>query len=227
MAKQDAKERIVEAAFALFAERGYDATTVDDIAERAGVGRTTFFRTFRAKEDVIFPDHDELIARVESRLKASTQETSLLAISEASRLVLLQYLDEGDLARGRYALTSTVPALRDREIASAQQYRLVFKQFILDWLGDEPQAELRADLMAAVVVTAHNHVLRRWLRRQTTRPEEEFDAAMAEVGALFAERREEAQTSVVVLRSDQDVDTLLPFLRSALKAAEGADSHGQ
>lgn len=220
MPKQAAKDRIVGAAFELFAERGYDATTVDDIAERAGVGRTTFFRTFRAKEDVIFPDHDDLIARVESRLAASTQETSLLAIVEASRLVLLQYLSEGDLARGRYALTTAVPALRDREIASAQQYRLVFKHFILRWLGDEPQAELRADLMAASVVTAHNHVLRRWLRRQTTRPEEDFDAAMAEVGALYAERRADPQTSVVVLRSDQDVETLMPYLRSALKEAD-------
>ncbi|HSV41427.1 MAG TPA: hypothetical protein VLI04_21870, partial [Nocardioidaceae bacterium] len=69
-----------------------------------------------------------------------------------------------------------------------------------------------------------NHVLRRWLRRQTKRPEEEFDAAMAEVGALFAERRSEQQTSVVVLRTDQDVDTVLPFLRSALREAEGRDT---
>lgn len=220
MPKHDARERIVEAAFALFAERGYDATTVDDIAERAGVGRTTFFRTFRAKEDVIFPDHDEVIAKLESRLSASTQDTSFLAICEAARLVLLHYLAEGDLARGRYALTSKVPALRDRENASATRYRLVFKSFIHDWLGGDPASELRADLMAAAVVTAHNHVLRRWLRGQTTRPEADFDAAMAEVGALYAERREDAETSVVVLRSNQDVDALLPYLRSALRDAE-------
>ena len=220
MPRQDTKARLIEAAFALFSERGYDATTVDDIAERAGVGRSTFFRLFGAKEDVIFPDHDEVIARVEGRLSASTSETSLLAITDAARIVLLSYLSDGDLALSRYALTSAVPALRERELASAQRYRLVFKRFILAWLEDAPHAELRADLMAAAVVTAHNHVLRRWLRGQTTTPEAEFDAAMAEVVGLFADRGREAGTSVVVLRSPQDVDTLLPFLRSALREAE-------
>ncbi|WP_217709698.1 helix-turn-helix domain-containing protein [Amycolatopsis sp. Hca4] len=61
MAAKPAKERLTEAAFALFAERGYEQTTVDDITDRAGVGRTTFFRTFRTKEDVIFPDHEVLL----------------------------------------------------------------------------------------------------------------------------------------------------------------------
>jgi len=224
MPKQGAKARIVEAAFALFAERGYDATTVDDIAERAGVGRTTFFRTFRAKEDVIFPDHDEVIAKLESRLAASTEETSFLAICEAARLVLLHYLAEGDLARGRYALTSTVPALRDRENASAMHYRLVFKRFIHQWLGGDEASELRAELMAGAVVTAHNHVLRRWLRGETKRPEEQFDAAMAMVGGLYAGQRADPQTTVVVLRSNQDVDALLPHLRTALREADATGS---
>ena len=64
----DVRERFVTAAFELFAERGYEQTTVDDIAERAGVGRTTFFRTFRSKEDAIFPDHEQLLAAIETRL---------------------------------------------------------------------------------------------------------------------------------------------------------------
>ena len=220
MSRQDAKARLTEAAFALFAERGYEGTTVDDIAERAGVGRTTFFRTFRGKEDVIFPDHDKILGMVEARLSASTRETTLVAITEAARIVLDHYLAEGDLARVRYDLTSSVPALREREITGIQQYRLVFKKFILDWMGDDAQAELRADLMGAAVVTAHNHVLRRWLRRQTTAPEAEFDRAMAEVIGLFSDRGEETGTAVVVLRSSRDVDSLVPILRAAIQSAE-------
>ena len=57
MPTSDVAHRLRDAAFALFAEQGYDATTVEAIAERAGVGRTTFFRVFGTKEDVIFPDH--------------------------------------------------------------------------------------------------------------------------------------------------------------------------
>ena len=49
-----ARGRIVEAADALFAERGFDAVSVTDIAERAEVGRTTFFRHFGDKSEVVF-----------------------------------------------------------------------------------------------------------------------------------------------------------------------------
>ena len=101
------RERLIDAAFALFDERGFDATTVDHIAERAGVGRTTFFRHFPTKEDVIFPDHDALIAAVGDRLRASTDGNGLLAVTEAARLVLRHYLEEGERARTRYRLTST------------------------------------------------------------------------------------------------------------------------
>src|SRR6476659_540327 len=64
MPKHSARERLADAALALFEESGYEPTTVDDIAERAGVGRSTFFRHFRSKEDVIFPDHEALRAQV-------------------------------------------------------------------------------------------------------------------------------------------------------------------
>ena len=60
--------RLREAAYALFEQQGYAATTVDQIAARAGVGRSTFFRAFGSKEDVIFPDHDALVARVAARV---------------------------------------------------------------------------------------------------------------------------------------------------------------
>jgi AcrR family transcriptional regulator len=44
---------IVDAAMTLFAKRGFAATTIDDIAERAGIGRRTFFRYFPTKEDIV------------------------------------------------------------------------------------------------------------------------------------------------------------------------------
>jgi AcrR family transcriptional regulator len=49
-----ARERIVRAATELFAERGYSKVSVSDIAERAEVGRTTFFRHFGDKQEVVF-----------------------------------------------------------------------------------------------------------------------------------------------------------------------------
>ncbi|POX51359.1 TetR family transcriptional regulator [Streptomyces sp. Ru71] len=217
MSKPAARIRLADAAFALFDERGYEQTTVDDIAERAGVGRTTFFRHYRSKEAVIFPDHDRLLDLIRDRLATSSHSTALVAVSDAVRLVLLHYIEEGDLARRRYALTSKVSALRDREIASVARYQRLFREFIADWMGDPTTAaSLRAELMAASVVAAHNHVLRRWLRGESADPVAEIDEAMREVLALFpAPSAHEGQsgTTVVAFRSGQDLDALLPALR--------------
>ncbi|MEU6603212.1 TetR/AcrR family transcriptional regulator [Streptomyces flaveolus] len=219
MSKPPARMRLADAAFALFDERGYEQTTVDDIAERAGVGRTTFFRHYGSKEAVIFPDHDRMLELIRDRLATSSHSTALVAVSDAVRLVLLHYLDEGDLARRRYALTSKVAALRDREIASVARYQRLFREFISDWMGDPTKsASLRAELMAAAVVAAHNHVLRRWLRGESADPVTEVDEAMREVLALFPAPQSHkgsgaGGTTVVAFRSGQDLDALLPELR--------------
>lgn len=219
VSKPSVRDRLAAAAFALFRERGYEQTTVDDITERAGVGRTTFFRHYRSKEDVIFPDHDRLLELIRERLQTSNHGTALAAVSDAVRLVLLHYLDEGDLARQRYVLTSTVAALRDREIASVARYQRLFREFIAAWLADPAEtASLRAELMAAAVVAAHNHVLRRWLRGESPDPVTEVDEAMRQVIALFTgpapgAAAPGAGTTVIAFRSDQDIDALLPSLR--------------
>jgi len=218
MGPTSVRERLIDAAFELFDERGFDQTTVEDIAERASVGRTTFFRSFRSKEDVIFPDHDALLAAIRRRLEASTPATAVVAVAEAARLVLQHYLAEGPRARKRYALTSSVPALRHRENASMQQYQRLFYSFIHQWMGGLQATALRAELMANAVVTAHNHVLRRWLRRQTTSPEAEFDTAMAQVIELFGDRPENHDTpqAVVIVRTDRDLSAVLPRIQRLL-----------
>ena len=221
MSKQSAGDRLAEAAFALFAERGYEQTSIDDITERAGLGRTTFFRHYRSKEDVIFPDHDLLLTQIGERLRTSSDGTALLAVSDAVRLVLKHYLEEGDLARRRYALTSGVPALRDREIASVARYQRLFREFIADWMGDPAEpAPLRAELMAAAVVAAHNHVLRRWLRGESPDPVAEVDLALRQVIDLFTAQGDRANggdggdgTTIIAFRSGQDIEALLPALR--------------
>src|ERR1700740_3192818 len=136
MSKPSARDQLARAAFALFDERGYEQTTVEDITEHAGLGRTTFFRHFRSKDDVIFPDHDRLLEQIRERLRTSSHATALAAVSDAARLGLLHYLDEGDLARRRYALTSSVPALKSREIATVARYQRLFREFIAEWMSD-------------------------------------------------------------------------------------------
>jgi len=204
------QESIVDAAFRLFADKGYDGTSVDDIAEAAGISRSSYFRSYGSKEAVIFPDHDALLATVEARLAASTERSAIRAVSDAVRLVLFHYIAEGERARQRYRLTTTVPALRERELVSGARYQRLFRQYISGWGDRSEPAELRAELMAAAVVAAHNRVLRRWLRGECEDPQVEIDQVLDSVHATFAPQESGA---VVVLRSD----AALTDIASALK----------
>jgi hypothetical protein len=142
-------------------------------------------------------------------------------------LVLLRYIDEGDRARQRYAITSKVAVLRDREIATAAGYQRLFREFITTWMGPSEPLALQAELMAAAVVAAHNHVLRRWLRGDTTEPLREIDAAMAQVVALFPAPAASPSswaatagggTTVVVLQSHRQLADIVPALQRAINA---------
>lgn len=207
-------ERLVAAAFELFGERGYDATTVDDIAARAGVGRTTFFRHYGSKEAVIFPTHDDLLTRIAARLEAAATATRDVAVVDAARIVLRHYVAEGERARQRYRLITQVPALRDRENAGQRQYQRVFATALRGRWPDDPDDELRAELMASAVVSAHNHVLRRWLRGDTDDPESELDRAMSLVIAQAT--GDDAATTVLVVRSALGADAVVERVRRAL-----------
>src|SRR5258708_37994066 len=79
---------IVDAALALFQEQGFMETTVDAIAERADVGRRTFFRYFPAKESVLFHDIDAQIQTTIDALTARPEDEppfeALLAVLRGS-----------------------------------------------------------------------------------------------------------------------------------------------
>ncbi|GAA1800350.1 TetR family transcriptional regulator [Planosporangium flavigriseum] len=159
------RQDLTAAAIELFAARGYDDTTVDAIAARAGVARRTFFRHFRSKEDAVFPDHDAYLARTEEFLRtANATDPAIDVIGRAAHLVLAMYADDPATAVRRYRLTRSVEPLREREITAISRYQRVFTQFLHRRSDGTDSARLRDEVAAAAVVAAHNHVLREWLR---------------------------------------------------------------
>src|SRR6478672_10261118 len=151
------------AAIALLARQGYDATSVDDLADAAGMSRSTFFRKFGSKEDVVFADHERILGQVTERLAESSGEP-LAAIEDAALLVFNHHLRNGETSRARYELMQAVPALRDRELVTSHRYERAFLQHLLDKLPDAERREYKAVSFAAAVVAVHNAFLRRWLR---------------------------------------------------------------
>jgi AcrR family transcriptional regulator len=229
----DTADRLRDAAFDLFAVQGLDATTVDDIAQRAGVGRTTFFRHFRAKEDVVFPDHAALAAAVAARLEDDPGESPLAAVTEAALVVLRRYVGEGDRARARYRLVTSIEPLRARELASTEPYQRAFRRYLRrhpvgDQGGAGPSGSLHADILAAAVIAAHNHVLRRWLRGDSPDPEHELRTVLAEVFGRWAGPttfiRPSPRSTVVVLESDLSPEAAAAAVQEVLTGRSAAGS---
>ncbi|ANW17384.1 TetR family transcriptional regulator [Streptomyces clavuligerus] len=164
------RRELAAAAMELFATKGYEATTVDEIAAAAGVARRTFFRHFRSKEEAIFPDHDDTLVRAEAVLNAApAHEQPLDTVCRGIKEVMRMYASSPAVSVERYRLTREVPTLREREIASVARYERLFTRYLLGHFDERDHHDgnddpLLAEVAASAVVTAHNHVLRRWLR---------------------------------------------------------------
>lgn len=160
-ASPSSRTAVVAAAIDLFAERGYDQTSVEQIAQAAGVSRSTFFRQFGGKEDVVFADHEVLIDETRAFL-SQTHDDPWAAVCEASVRVFRHFAADPELARRRYAVVREIPGLRDREIITAFRYERLFDEYLRRALpGLDP---LDAVGFAALVTAVHNHVLRRLMR---------------------------------------------------------------
>ncbi|KAA9161633.1 TetR family transcriptional regulator [Amycolatopsis acidicola] len=220
------RHSLTVAAIDLFLDQGYDATTVDEIASAAGVGRRTFFRYFRSKEDSIFPNHEEVLLDIEQLFATADPAQNPVEVACAGvGLVLDFYLSDPDVSVKRYALTRTVPSLRDKEVASVDRYQRVLARYLRGRFeaDGEPMADLRGSVAAAAVAAAHNHVLRRWLRsggkdNAHAHAKEAFalvvDAFSADVAT---EEKPDEDTVIAVLRSSAGLSDVVRQISEALR----------
>ncbi|MFC4466285.1 TetR family transcriptional regulator [Streptomyces xiangluensis] len=186
--KPPMRDALVAAAFQLFLERGYEQTTVDDIVALAGVGRRSFFRYFPSKEDVVFPDHDRCLADMTEFLGRGDDEHDPVArVCDAARLVLRMYAENPTFSVQRYRLTKKVPGLRTYELSVVWRYERGLAEYLRRRFAGLPDGTLRADVIAAAVVAAHNNGLRSWLRSDgESDASAEVDHALAHVQRTFA-----------------------------------------
>jgi AcrR family transcriptional regulator len=182
-----ARTAVVGAALELFAQQGFDQTSVEQIARAAGVSRSTFFRQFGGKDDVVFADHELLLDELRGFL-AEAHDNPWAAVCEASIRVFTHFAADPELARRRYEVVRQVPALREREIVTVFRYERLFDEYLRRALpGIDP---IDAVGFAALVTAVHNHVLRQLLRGPKRVPvsslRHALDDAMRRFGVLEA-----------------------------------------
>jgi mycofactocin system transcriptional regulator len=148
-------------ALELFAERGFDDTTIEEIADALGVSRRTLFRYFSSKADTVWGDFDWVLERLRACLRETSPEEPLMAALGHAVVESNRYRDE-DLPelRIRMRLITRVPALQAHSMLRYADWRQVVAEFVAGRLGRDsgdliPQAIAHAALgtsMAAFVV---------------------------------------------------------------------------
>ena len=154
--KQRTREQIIDAAMGLFAERGYHATTIADIATAADVAPRTFFSYFPSKEAVVFHNVDRDLDRLASTLRDRLPgETAFDALRRWIDAMFDEWMAEEDEALLRKRLCREDDGLANFQGGVMARIQELLLEAIAADLG-EPQDALRPRLVAAAAMAALN-----------------------------------------------------------------------
>jgi AcrR family transcriptional regulator len=163
----DSRERLQEAALALYSERGFDQTTAAQIAARAGLTERTFFRHFADKREVLFGGSALLQERIVAGVAgAPAADGPLDAVSQgldAAAAMLGE--SRRDLSRQRQAVIAANPELHERELAKLAHYAAAVAVALRQRGVNEPQATLAAEAGMTVLRVA----IDRWANKDDGR----------------------------------------------------------
>jgi AcrR family transcriptional regulator len=154
--REQTRHALADAALALFAERGYDATTIADIAERAGVSPRTFFTHHPSKEHVLFCEDDEWLQALREHLAARRPgEDTLSALRQWLRTLLAEWdVAERTVAeQTRRQVIDTTPVLLAHERQLLSRFEVVLREAVAADLGESTD-DLRPRLVAATAAAA-------------------------------------------------------------------------
>jgi AcrR family transcriptional regulator len=152
--KQRTRETITRVAIELFSERGFEATTIADIAEAADIAPRTFFGYFPSKEDVVFHDSDDVFDSFGERLRERPDDETTF---DAMRAWFSDWASQIDLTdpadRARKRLIRSTPALAAHERVHRGRFEALLAEAVAQDL-DVPVTSLRPHLVAAAASAA-------------------------------------------------------------------------
>jgi len=164
--KPDARGRLERAAYELFLDRGYDQTTVEDIAKRAGLTQRTFFRHYADKREVLFGGAGALQAELLAALDRVSPELPAIEAVRLAVEAMAAFMDvQRELARERRRIIATHADLQERELIKRAALTAALAQGLQRRGVPEPAASLAADIGVAVFFVA----FARWVTGEAAR----------------------------------------------------------
>jgi AcrR family transcriptional regulator len=182
--KQLARTALSKAAMALFAERGFDATTIDAIAERVGVSRRTFFRYFASKEDAAFPESDARLLQFRVLLTQHSVESRGFAAVKSACLTMAAFFMGNRVERvRRQKIVDQSDALRAYQSRTDDALEALIAEALTPAHPDVREI-LQAKVIAAATLAAIRVAMREWYDRECT-------ADLLELGEFIFSRLEQ------------------------------------
>jgi AcrR family transcriptional regulator len=148
--KRATRTAIRDAAMALFADRGFGGTTIDEIAEAADVSRATVFSYFPTKEEIVHGDGAAAIAGLAARLRERPADRTTIAVVRAWLDELAGWFEPELVLQQR--LAREVPVVGARRLALYGEAERAIAESLADELG--PEQQLAARLAAAALVAS-------------------------------------------------------------------------
>src|SRR3954468_9731668 len=147
----DSRSRLEEAALDLYAERGFESTTVAEIAARAGVTERTFFRHFADKREVLFGGSELMReAMVGAVAAAPPTEAPIDVVARAVTAAGALLVDRVERARRRQTVIAAGPELQERELIKMATLAAAVAEALRQRGTSEPAASLAAEAGTAV-----------------------------------------------------------------------------
>ena len=134
----------------LYTERGFEPTTVAEIARRAGLTERTFFRHFVDKREVLFAGSERLQDLMVGAVSSAPQDAAPIEAVTAGVEAAATILPERAYARMRHALIARNPILQERELIKMASLATAFAKALRQRGVTEPAASLTAEAGVAV-----------------------------------------------------------------------------
>ena len=153
--KRKTREAIVDAAMSLFAEKGFDATTIADIADRAEIAPRTFFAYFPSKDDVVFSDFAEALASMRERFASRAAGEDAIDALRGWIATMVEGMDLSDERKAcQHALIRENADLADHDRALRGHFEEELVGALREDFGERGDRDVRARMVAAAAVSA-------------------------------------------------------------------------
>jgi AcrR family transcriptional regulator len=161
--KQRTRRDLQESAFELFEAKGFDHVTCEDIAAAAEVSKTTFYRYFDSKEDVLLGSIDERMAEFQAALDAQPPgRAAMPALRSAIMDMADRYEDDRELMLAKGRLIRSTPSLATRSLEQQARWEDLLARFLAERsdLGDPDSLAVR--VLTASALAAMRVAINRW-----------------------------------------------------------------